>query len=354
MCSERGAERTRDHRVVRLAICAGRVCGLLVLGACNGTSSYMDATGAAGRRESVLGWWLTGIAAAVVLGVCVAIVLGIVRWRDADATEATGSQPERREIRSGLNWIYVGTAITVVVLLVTFTGTMVTLNAASRPRIAPSLTLDVTGHQWWWEIRYRDDAHPDLGFTTANEVHLPVGQPVRVRLRTADVIHSFWLPQIAGKMDLIPGQVNETWLQAEKPGVSRGMCGEYCGLQHAAMALAVTAESPRQFAQWAAHQRAPAGAPATADAQVGRVVFARSCGACHAVAGTEALGRVGPDLTHVASRPEIGAGALANTPANLARWITAAPQVKEGARMPAIPLDGAQLRSVIAYLETLR
>jgi cytochrome c oxidase subunit 2 len=310
----------------------------------------MDATGAAGRREMVLGWWLTGIAAVVVVIVCLAIVVGIVRRRDDSATDI----PARREIRSGLAWIYVGTAITIVILLVTFTGTMVTLNAASRPRVTPSLTLDVTGHQWWWEIRYRDDAHPELAFTTANEVHLPVGQPVRVRLQSADVIHSFWLPQIAGKTDLIPGQVNEMWLQAEKPGVSRGMCGEYCGLQHAEMALTVTAESPQQFARWAAHERAPAAAPASTDAQVGRVVFARSCGACHAVAGTEALGHVGPELTHVASRSAIGAGALANTPSNLARWIVAAPQVKEGARMPAIPLDTAQLRSVIAYLETLR
>jgi len=351
MCTEQLGQLAPARRR-RSAIAGARTAGgLLLLVACNGTSSYMDATGAAGRRESVLGWWLTGTAAAVVLIVCIAIVAGVVRGRGGDAADV---RPSRREIRSGLAWIYVGTGITVAILLVTFAGTMVTLNAASRPRITPSLTLDVTAHQWWWEIRYRDADHPDLAFTTANEVHLPVGQPVRVRLQTADVIHSFWLPQIAGKMDVIPGQVNEMWLQAEKPGVSRGMCGEYCGLQHAEMALAVTAESPQEFARWAARERAPANAPVTADAQVGRVVFARSCGACHSVAGSEALGRVGPDLTHLASRPSIGAGALANTPSNLARWITAAPTIKEGARMPAIPLDAEQLRVVVAYLETLR
>jgi cytochrome c oxidase subunit 2 len=284
-----------------------------------------------------------------VLVVCVAIVAGVLRRRDDSP-----ASPERREIRSGLTWIYAGLGMTIVVLLVTFAGTMVTLDAASRPRVAPSLTLDVIGHQWWWEVRYRDATHPDLGFTTANEVHLPVGEPVRVRLQSADVIHSFWIPQLAGKMDLIPGQVNETWLQATKPGVSHGMCGEYCGLQHAEMAFAVTAESPERFARWAADQRAPALPPASAEARVGRVVFARSCGACHAVAGTEALGHVGPDLTHLASRTSIGAGALANTPANLSRWIIDAPRVKEGSRMPAIPLDTAQLASVVAYLETLR
>jgi cytochrome c oxidase subunit 2 len=351
MCIDRPAGRTRRLAQARQSTCATATCALLLLAACNGTTSYMDATGAAGRREATLGWWLTGIASAVVLGVCVAIVLGIARRRADDAAD---SLPARREISSGLAWIYVGTAITLVILLVTFTGTMVTLNAASRPRVTPSLTLDVTGHQWWWEIRYRDAANADLAFTTANEIHLPIGTPVRVRLQTADVIHSFWLPQIAGKMDLIPGQVNEMWVQAERPGVSRGMCGEYCGLQHAEMALVVTAESPQQFARWAAHARSPAVAPVTADAQVGRVVFVRSCGACHTVAGTEAMGHVGPELTHFATRATIGAGALANSPANLASWITAAPRVKEGARMPAIPLDAEQLRSVIAYLETLR
>ena len=351
MCIEHCARRRRASGASSFGVAVCAMVAVAFITACNGRSSYMDATGAAGRREAVLGWWLTGTASAVVVAVCIAILVGVLRRRSDDAAQ---SGPERREIRSGLMWIYVGTAITVAILLVTFGGTMVTLNAASRPRITPSLTLDVTGHQWWWEIRYSDATDPSLTFTTANEVHLPIGEPVRVRLRTADVIHSFWLPQIAGKMDLIPGQTNEMWVQAEQPGTSRGMCGEYCGLQHAEMALAVTAESPAQFASWAAHERMPAAPVATDDARVGRVVFARSCGACHAVAGTEALGRVGPDLTHVASRASIAAGALANTPANLARWITAAPTVKEGARMPAIPLDAAELRSVVAYLETLR
>ena len=337
-----------------------------LLAACNGTTSYLDATGAAGRAEGTLGIWLTAVASAVVALVCVAIVGGIARHRgernvppsfsgevaSGDSRDGRGGA-RRREIRSGLNWIYVGIGATVVVLLVTFAGTMVTLNAASHPPRAPRLTLDVIGHQWWWEVRYSEAGHPELGFTTANEIHLPVGEPVRVRLQTADVIHSFWLPQIAGKTDLIPGQVNESWIEAREPGESRGMCGEYCGLQHAAMALAVTAESPDAFARWSAARRAPAALPGDADARVGATVFARSCGACHAVAGTMALGRVGPDLTHFASRPWIGAGALANTPENLMSWISDAPGVKEGARMPAVPLDDAQLHSVVAYLRTL-
>ncbi|MFL5562802.1 MAG: cytochrome c oxidase subunit II [Gemmatimonadaceae bacterium] len=322
---------------------------LLLLVGCNGTTSYLDATGATGRSEGTLGWWLTATASAVVLLVCIAIVAGIARHRGEDQ-----SPLRRREIASGLNWIYIGLGATIVVLLVTFAGTMITLEAAVHPPRTPSLTMDVTAHQWWWEINYSEAGHPERTFTTANEVHLPVGEPIRVRLQTADVIHSFWLPQIAGKTDVIPGQVNEMWVEAEKAGDSRGMCGEYCGLQHANMALAVRAESPAEFARWAAARRAPAAAPSGSDASAGRTVFARSCGACHAVGGTAALGRVGPDLTHLASRSTIGAGALENTPENLARWIHDAPSIKEGARMPAIPLDDADTRSVVAYLRTLQ
>ena len=329
-----------------------------MLAGCNGTTSYLDATGTAGHEEAVLGGWLTGVACAVVLLVCLAIVGGIGRNRGASSEAADDAgetgRTTRREIQSGLNWIYIGVAITVVILLVTFGGTMVTLRAASRPRTVPRLTLDVTGHQWWWEVRYSDPQRPELAFTTANEVHLPVGVPVRVRLHAGDVIHSFWLPQIAGKTDVIPGQVNEMWLEADRPGVSRGMCGEYCGLQHAMMAMTVTAESRDAFDRWAQSRRAPAPSPSTPNAQAGAVVFARSCGACHAVQGTNALGRVGPELTHFASRSMIGAGVLSNTPENLMRWITSAPSIKEGARMPAMSLDAGELHAVVAYLETLK
>lgn len=330
------------------------------LGACNGTTSYLDATGTAGRKEAVLGQWLTAASVVVVVLVCVAILAGMARHRGErndprlEGTRDGGARTERREIRTGLSWIYVGIAATLVVLLISFAGTMVTLNAASHPPRAPSLIMDVVGHQWWWEIRYSDPAHPELAFTTANEVHLPVGLPVRVRLQSADVIHSFWIPQIAGKTDVIPGQTNEMWVEATRPATSLGMCGEYCGLQHARMALNVTAESPASFNRWAQSRRAEGVMPASNETKAGAVVFARSCGACHAVSGTNALGRVGPDLTHVASRPFIAAGALRNTSDNLLRWIRNAPALKEGVRMPPMPLDDAELRSVVAYLETLR
>ncbi|HVX38067.1 MAG TPA: cytochrome c oxidase subunit II [Gemmatimonadaceae bacterium] len=349
MSTERGARPARFSFALALAVACAALAG------CNGTTSYMDATGMAGHEEATLGWWLTGVSCFVVLFVAVAVLWGIARhWGEHNEPGASETHTERVQIRSGLSWIYVGVAVSLAILLVTFGGTMVTLNAASHPPIEPSLVMDVTGHQWWWEIRYEDPKHPELDFVTANEVHLPVGQPVRVRLHSADVIHSFWLPQIAGKTDVIPGQTNEMWVEAKTPGVTRGECAEYCGMEHAFMDMPVVAESPADFNAWAQGRRAAAPAPVTPEQQAGEVVFTRSCGACHAIAGTNALGRYGPDLTHLASRPFIGAGVLANTPGNLMRWIEHAPDVKEGTRMPEIPLDGNELRDVVAYLQTLR
>jgi cytochrome c oxidase subunit 2 len=295
----------------------------------------------------MLGRWLTAVALGVVALVCIAILAAMAHNRSRSQ-----EPPRRNEIRSGLAWIYIGIGATVLVLIATFTGTMATLDAASHPPRDPTLTMDVTGHQWWWEVRYSQAGHPELGFVTANEVHLPVGIPVRVRLHAADVIHSFWLPQIAGKTDVIPGQTNEMWVEARKPDTTSGMCGEYCGLQHAHMMMQVVAESPDAFNAWTTSRRAEAPA-ATGDLAAGQMIFTRTCGGCHAVAGTMSLGRVGPDLTHIASRASIGAGALANTPANLMSWITNAPLLKEGARMPPITLDAAQLKSVVAYLQSL-
>src|SRR5690349_3649756 len=341
MCTDGGARliRARDVAPAPAPLRSPSVIVFLVLiAACNGRSSYLDATGAAGHREANLGIWLTIVASAVVLFVCVALLLVVFRKRDQTKRD---SSVERYQIASGLNWIYIGTGTTIAILVAVFIATMVTLTAAAHPPKTPSLTMDVTGHQWWWEITYSDASNPNLGFTTANEVHLPVGIPVRVRLHAADVIHSFWLPQIAGKTDVVPGQENEMWVEARVPARTRGMCGEYCGLQHANMALDVVAESPSAFDAWAASRRAEA-APVSGELVAGQTIFSRTCGACHAVAGTMALGRVGPDLTHVASRPFIGAGVLANTAPNLERWIVDAPAVKEGARMPPIALDVAQ------------
>jgi cytochrome c oxidase subunit 2 len=176
---------------------------------------------------------------------------------------------------------------------------------------------------------------------------------VRLELSSPDVIHSFWIPELAGKTDLIPGQRNEAWLEASHVGVYHGQCAEYCGLQHAHMGSIVVADTPDDFARWAAGQRASAPAAADSTARVGEFVFVRSCGACHSVRGTDALGRVGPDLTHLASRSTIAAGLLPNTEGNLIAWINNAQTLKPGAKMPSLALDGRDLVAVVTYLRTL-
>jgi cytochrome c oxidase subunit 2 len=233
------------------------------------------------------------------------------------------------------------------VVFVVMLHDMAALSAAGRD---PTLTVEVTGHDWWWEVRY-----PDRHVTTANEIHILVGQPVRLVLRSADVIHSFWVPQLAAKTDLIPGKTNVTWLQARVAGTYRGQCAEYCGLQHAHMALLVVADPPEAFAAWVRQQRATATAPGAPLAASGRAVFERSsCAACHSIGGTTARGTIGPNLTHLGSRHTIGAGTLPNTPDNLAAWITDPQAAKPGAAMPPQPLTPQELRALVAYLESRR
>jgi cytochrome c oxidase subunit 2 len=231
--------------------------------------------------------------------------------------------------------------------------TMFTVAAVAMPAGAADLTLHVTASQWWWNVRY-ENAEPRLTFDAPNEIHIPVGRPVRIELTSSDVIHSFWIPKLAGKMDVIPGQTNVTWLQADRAGIYRGQCGEYCGVQHAHMAMYVIADAPNDYSAWAERQRAAALAvpsPALARAQQ---TFVAYCGACHAVRGTSAGGILGPDLTHLKSRQTIAAGLLANTPGNISAWIANAQALKPGTRMPTMALSGPDLSDVVAYLDTLK
>ena len=222
---------------------------------------------------------------------------------------------------------------------------------AHQPRAAANVRI--IGHRWWWELRYTGQ-DPQDQFTTANELHLPIGQPVRLELSTADVIHSFWIPQLAGKLDLVPGQSNVLYLQADSGGAYYGTCAEYCGPQHAGMGLSVVAEPPAQFARWLDAMRQPASPPSGGDVAAGEQVFARSaCALCHAVRGTAAGGAVGPDLTHVASRRTL-AGRFPNRTGELTAWIADPQTLKPGVAMPAVPLGPDELRQVVAYLQTLR
>jgi len=217
----------------------------------------------------------------------------------------------------------------------------------------PAMRIEVIGEQWWWRVHYLD-AGGRRDFVTANEIHVPVGQPVELELKSADVIHSFWVPALAGKLDMIPGRTNRLRIQADRPGRYRGQCAEYCGGPHAFMALFVIAEPLEDFERWMQSERRPATAPAEDIRLKGRAVFLAHCAACHTVKGTAAAGTRGPDLTHVGRREFIGAGLLPNNAGTLAGWIASTQHLKPGNLMPAFDmLSGAELRAVAAYLAGL-
>jgi cytochrome c oxidase subunit 2 len=320
---------------------------VLPLAGCAGSPTYMTSSGSAGSREAALGWTLTIISCAVVALVAVLLVWGLARRRERGTGISEG--------REGVSWIYYGGVLMpIVVLLFAFTYSTLTLTGLHRPPSEPKVHVEVTGHRWWWEMKYLDDA-PDGVFVTANELHIPVGVPVHLDLRSADVIHSFWVPQLAGKTDLAPGSRNSMWIEAKEPGVYLGECAEFCGLQHAHMQFRVVAESPKEYAAWLADQRASARVPQEPAEKRGEQVFVNApCAGCHTVRGTGAEGKIGPDLTHVGSRLTLGAGMLPNTRGHMAGWIANSQAIKPGNYMPAIYLKPAELRTLVTYLQSLR
>jgi cytochrome c oxidase subunit 2 len=244
------------------------------------------------------------------------------------------------------------TTITLFVLLIySFsTGRSLTADLAQKN----GLSIEVTGKQWWWEVRYQDVDASNI-FTTANEIHIPVGVPVTFTLRGADVIHSFWVPNLGGKKDLIPGKVSTVWLQADKPGVYRGQCAEYCGLQHARMAFWVVAEPQDQFNAWRQNQTQTSIPPATDSQKRGQQVFLTStCVMCHAINGTQAGSNIGPNLTHIGSRNTLAAATLSNTRDHLAQWIVDPQRFKPGNRMPQNNLSDQDLQALVDYLASLK
>jgi cytochrome c oxidase subunit 2 len=281
--------------------------------------------------------------------VCALLAAGLWRRRPPAAPWALAVRTDA----GGLSWIYIGVGLTVVVLAVCAVWTMLTLRATAMPAGARELTLHVTGAQWWWRVRYQDDA-PARTFDTANEIHIPVGRPVKVELASEDVIHSFWIPQLAGKIDMIPGQTNVLWLHAARRGTYRGQCGEFCGAQHAHMAMQVVADEPADFARWRENQlRGVAAAVPGTPGAPGEREFVAHCAACHTVRGSMAGGILGPDLTHLMSRTTLAAGALPNTPGNLAAWIANPDAIKPGTRMPAQTVSPAELQAIVGFLQTL-
>jgi cytochrome c oxidase subunit II len=307
--------------------------------------SILHPAGVQAARVGHLWWVMFWICAAVWCAVALVAVAAIARGR-----RGTSMASERQ---LGVS-VAVAGGFSIVALIGLLFQSVVTGRALDTLRSPNALRIQVTGNQWWWDVQYVT-ANPSLRVTTANEIHIPVGRPVRFDLLSTDVIHSLWIPNLQGKIDLVPGRLNELWLQADRAGVYRGQCAEYCGLQHAKMALVVIAEPPDDFERWLTGNRAPAPAPVTPEQQRGKEVVERGpCAMCHNITGTLAGGRTAPDLTHIASRSTIGAGSVPNTRGYLAGWIADPQHIKPGNRMPAVGLNGEELQAVLAYLETLR
>jgi len=300
-------------------------------------------------------WRLTLLVCTLVFAAVLAAFLYAI-WRAPRSKEQTApdvavlDQPEPKLRRP----VVIGVAVSSVLLLVLIVADFVTERRLAHLPLKDAVRIEVTGHLWWWGVRYLDD-EPSRMFNTANEIHVPAGKPVILKLNSADVIHSFWAPSLHGKKDLIPGRTSLLHFRADKPGVYRGQCAEFCGFEHALMAFTVVADPPAQYEAWAARQRQPAPAPATELQKQGLAVFMRStCAMCHAIAGTEAGARLGPDLTHLASRGMIASGTLPNTKQYLAAWILDPQRFKKGANMPPTPLSAQELNALLAYLETLK
>ena len=309
----------------------------------------------AGRID---GLWRLMLYLLTAIYLIVMIVLAIAAFRRRERTQnpdnavlPTEPQREQRMSRTVIGGVAISAVILFGLLIASF---LVGRAIYISPEQSNHLTIEVNGHQWWWDVRYNDPV-PSKIVTTANEIHIPVGRPVVFRLSSTDVIHSFWVPNLHGKTDMIPGRTVTTWLQADQPGTYRGQCAEFCGHQHAHMALLIIAEPEEQFRAWYDSQLQPAPAPMTASQIQGQKVFlSKPCMMCHRIQGTDAGGKLGPDLTHVASRQTIAAGTLQNTREHLSRWIVNSQDVKPGNRMPPIPLAGDELNALLDYVQSLK
>ena len=350
MREERDAPRPFDRGAARAFLAAlGALTPLSLLAGPSGTSVFRPASTPADaiHRYSLFVLGITGSIFAVVFTM---LVIAVIRFRRRPGDDESEPPQVYGSEQVEVAWTVVPILIVIVLSLTTARTVFEVQN-----RVRPPAALQVTaiGRQWWWEFRY-----PAQGIVTANELHVPVSDPAHpsptfLRLESADVAHSFWVPRLAGKTDLIPNRVNEAWIDPRETGLFEGQCAEYCGTQHAKMLLRVYVHTREDFDRWvAAQQAAAAAAP---EAEEGRRVFeTTACLNCHTVRGTVGNGLYGPDLTHLMSRDTLAAGAVRNTPAQLRAWVRDPNTLKPGARMPAMQLDDRKLDALVAYLLTLK
>jgi cytochrome c oxidase subunit II len=332
----------------RIAAAGASACAaVVVLAGCDSPNNTLQPHSEPARQITTLWWWMLVAATIVFLGTLGFIVIAyVLRRRQGAPLIGEGEGATRGVV------LLFGFAIPIVVLIAVFTvaNFAVAAHTDAPPPRKGVMRVAVVGRQWWWDVRY-----PGTKAVTANEIHIPVGTRVDVTVSSADVIHSFWIPKLNRKIDLIPGHPNRISLTADKPGRYYGSCAEYCGLQHAHMRMVVIAQPRARFEAWLRSAEADASVPSTARQQRGeRTLMANACAACHQIRGTGAKGRVGPDLTHLMGRRSIAAGTLAMSRGNLYGWIANPQALKPGTKMPAVTMDAATLHALVAYLGTLR
>jgi cytochrome c oxidase subunit 2 len=314
-------------------------------------TSIFDPAATPSRSIFGLSMLVLGITGTIFLIVAGLLLYALIRFRERPSDTPREPAQIYGSNQIELSWTVIPILIVVMLFLAT---TRVILGTERIPEPASALDVTVIGHQFWWEYRY-----PKLGVVTANELHVPISDPTSptptyLKMSSADTDHSFWIPRLAGKMDLIPNRINTMWIDPAQAGLYLGQCAQYCGTQHANMLLRVYAQSPEDFAAWVKQQQKPAGQELTGDAAEGQIVFMHSaCINCHTIAGTVATGRFGPDLTHLASRDTIASGPIQNTPENLRAWIDDPDSMKPGVLMPSMHLNGHDLDVITAYLSTL-
>ncbi|MGH7947608.1 MAG: cytochrome c oxidase subunit II [Candidatus Binataceae bacterium] len=284
------------------------------------------------------------VMAAIFVIVAALITIAIVRYR------ARPDSPEPAQDFGSLRLELLWTIGPVIIVVLLFGFTVHAMRTSDPPTDGQEPGLRVTGHQWWWEVDYLQS-----GVATANEIHIPAGTPMLVELQSADVIHDFWVPRLARKIDVVPGRANRIWLRAGQPGVYEGACAEFCGAQHAWMRFLVVAHPPAEFAEWQAMMLRVPTVPASGIAGRGAKIFRdQACVSCHTIVGTPGNQRIGPDLTHLATRRIIAGGAAENTPRNLARWLADPNSIKPASHMPNFQFDKSDVAALVAYMETLK
>ncbi|MCL4465867.1 MAG: cytochrome c oxidase subunit II [Chloroflexi bacterium] len=315
---------------------------LLSLSGCSPASSILSPASKGARDIAGLFWMVMAVAAVIFVGVEGLLIYSLFRFRHRPG------QTEPRQVHGNFRLEVAWTILPTVIVAGIFAATVFTMVAVAE-RQPEALRIKVTGHQWWWEIDY-----PDQGITTATDLHVPVGRPVEVELVSADVVHSFWAPELFGKTDVIPGQINRTVFTADRPGTYIGRCAEFCGTQHANMGFLIIADPPEQFEEWVSRVGKPWEPRERGEESEARAFLNGACGGCHSIKGTMAQGKMGPSLSHFGLRQTIGSLALGNTPQNLYTWLANPQAVKPGTKMPNLNLKHDTIEDIVTYLESLK